>query len=187
MKGRYSIYVEGEYAFSLSDTALLDSRLVVGQELTKEDIGKYKELSNGDKLYNQVLRYAALRPRSRWELETYLQRKHSPAPLQEKILNKLSMLGYLNDTNFARSWVQSRRLLKPISLRRLRLELRQKHVADEIVDQVLAEEEVDERAALRELIERKQKQTKYQDRTKLMQYLARQGFNYGDIKDMLND
>jgi SOS response regulatory protein OraA/RecX len=47
-------------------------------------------------------------------------------------------------------------------------------------------DEGDEHNALREIIERKRKQTKYQDDLKLMQYLARQGFNYDDIKSELN-
>jgi SOS response regulatory protein OraA/RecX len=37
------------------------------------------------------------------------------------------------------------------------------------------------------VIERKRRQTKYQDDTKLMQYLARQGFGYDDIKSALQN
>jgi len=187
LKSRYSIYVDGKYAFSLSDTALLDSKLVVGQELTKDEVGKFKELSKEDKLYGQILRYTALRLRSRWELEVYMQRKDIPLPLQQQLLNKLSNLGILDDYKFAESWVRNRRLLKSSSRRRLSLELRQKHIPDEIIQQVLAEDETDEQAMLRELIARKRKQAKYQDDTKLMQYLARQGFSYNDIKFVLNE
>jgi SOS response regulatory protein OraA/RecX len=38
---------------------------------------------------------------------------------------------------------------------------------------------------LRQVVESKQKQSRYRDRTKLMQYLARKGFNYSDIKYVL--
>lgn len=187
LKSRYSVFVDDKYAFSLSDTALLDSKLVTGQELTKEEVGKWKEFSKEDKIYGLVLRYTALRPRSRWELEFYMQRKDMPPPLQQQILNKLSKLGLIDDYAFAESWVRNRRLLKSTSRRHLSLELRQKHISDEIISQVLAEDETDDRAALRELIERKRKQTRYQDDTKLMQYLARQGFGYDDIKTTISE
>lgn len=187
LKSRYSIFVDEKYAFSLSDTALLDSKLVPGQELTKDEVGKWKEYSKEDKIYGQVLRYTALRPRSAWELEFYMQRKDVPTPLQEQILNKLSDLGFIDDYKFAEIWVRNRRLLKSSSRRRLSLELRQKHISDEIIGQVLAEDETDEQAMLRDLIERKRKQVKYQDDTKLMQYLSRQGFSYGDIKQSLEE
>jgi len=187
LKGRYSIFVDEKYAFSLSDTALLDTKLFVGQDLSEKELKEYKELSADDKIYGLVLRYLAIRPRSKWEIETYLARKHSPPPLQEKILNKLSINGLIDDEAFARAWVDNRRLLKPISKRRLQLELKQKHVSNEIIGQVLAEDETDERSILKELVIRKRKQSKYQDNDKLMAYLSRQGFGYGDIKDTLTE
>lgn len=185
LKNRYSVFVDEKYAFSLSDTALLDSKLVSGQELTKEEVGKWKEFSKEDKIYGQVLRYSALRLRSRWELEFYMQRKDVPLPLQDQILNKLSKFGFIDDYKFAESWVRNRRLLKSSSRRRLSLELRQKHISDEIIGQVLEEDEADERSMLKDIIERKRKQVKYQDDTKLMQYLSRQGFSYDDIKSTI--
>ncbi len=185
--GRYSIFVDGKYSFSLSDTALLDSKLVSGQELTREELGKLKQLSDDDKLWSKILNYTALRPRSVWEVEQYLKRHHSPAPQVQEILNKLSKLDMLNDKAFAHSWVESRRLLKPTSRRKLELELKQKRIADEIIREVLAEDAPDERALLRELIAKKTKQAKFQDKTKLMQYLARQGFGYDDIKSVLSE
>jgi len=186
-QGRYSIFVEGKYSFSLSESALLESKLIIGQELTGEEVKRFKQLSGDDKLYNMALRYAVMRPRSTWEMESYLQRKKTTPLLSQQILSKLSNLGLLNDRSFAESWVQSRRLLKPVSRRRLQAELRAKRVPDDITQAVLAEDETDERDTLRELVERKRRQTKYQDQTKLMQYLARQGFSYDDIKNVLSE
>ena len=184
---RYSIFVEGKYSFSLSETALLQSGLARGQELTKEQVGEYKVLSADDKIYSQALRYAAMRNRSVWEMEQYLKRKNTAPPLVTDILNKLSKIGILSDETFARSWVANRRLLKPTSLRRLKQELRAKRVPDGIIEVTLQEDGTDELTTLQELIQKKRKQTKYQDNLKLMQYLARQGYNYGDIKSALNN
>lgn len=186
-QGRYSIFVEGKYSFSLSDVALLESKLVVGHDLTGAEVKKLQKLSGDDKLYNMALRYAAMRPRSTWEMESYLQRKKASPLLSQQILSKLSNLQLLDDEEFARSWVANRRLLKPVSRRRLQAELRQKRVPSEIADQVLSEDETDERVTLRNLVARKRKQSKYHDDLKLMQYLAHQGFNYDDIKVVLKD
>lgn len=185
--GRYSIFVDSKYAFSLSEGALIESKLAVGQELSSGEVGQFKKLSTEDKLYNNALHYTALRARSRWEIETYLTRKGSPAPLTKTILNKLSKIGLINDNTFAQTWIENRRLLKPTSRRRLIQELRAKHVAQEVIDRALAEDTTEEEQVLKELIERKRKQSKYQDKLKLMQYLARQGFNYDDIKSALNE
>ena len=184
---RYSIFVEGKYSFSLSDTALLESKLVNGQELTEREVQNFKKRSLDDKLYDRVLQYLALRPRSTWEIEQYLKRKQADPDVSQQIVNKLSDRGLVDDESFARSWVANRRLLKPISHRRLLQELRQKHVPNEITELVLAEDDTDEQTTLRELVVRKRKQSRYQDDLKLMQFLARQGFNYDDIKTVLHE
>ena len=185
-KGHYAIFVDGKYAFSLSEGALLKSKLAGGQELTREQLKEWKRRSSEDKMYGNALRYAALRPRSRWEMEQYLQRKAVSPALAEQILNKLSNVNLLNDTDFSRSWVANRRLLRPTSKRKLQQELRAKRVDDETIGRVLQEDGTDEQAALRQLVAKKRNLPKYRDDPlKLMQYLARQGFSYDDIKSEL--
>jgi regulatory protein len=185
-RGRYSIFLEGKYAFSLSDIALLDSRLVNGQELSQEEVTRLTQTSLDDKIYFAALSFLAIRLRTKWEVKTYLQRKKASPTLSESILSKLSNMNLIDDRKFAQSFVDNRRLLKPTSRRKLTLELRQKHVAADIIEAVLGTEQEAEHSALSELIARKRKQSRYQDNLKLMQYLAGQGFNYGDIKTALH-
>lgn len=182
---RYSVYVDGAYSFSLSEGALLTQGLASGQELDESQLEALKEASGSDKAYGNALRYAALRPRSDWELRSYLRRKKVDEPVADAILSRLRDLGMVDDLSFARSWLASRRLLKSTSKRRLRLELKQKHVSEDIILAVLAEDEVSERDTLRELV--RKKGPRYADRTKLMQYLVRQGFTYDDIKAVLEE
>jgi regulatory protein len=187
LKGRYSIYADGRYVFSFSESALLEQKLHIGQELSPEDVKRYKKLSADDKAYGLALAYVARRQRSEWELTDYFKRKGYDEALGEQILEKLRGFGFVNDKAFAESWVANRRALKSTSKRRLQQELRQKRVSDDVIEAVLAEDETDELALLKELIAKKRKQTKYQDDLKLMQYLARQGFSYDDIKAALSD
>ena len=185
-KDRYSIYVDEKYTFSLSETALLESRLASGQDLSPEQVKDFKQLSADDKIYGRALRYTAMRPRSRWEVQFYLERKQASPPLANSILNKLSIIGLLDDQKFAQAFVNDRRLLRPTSRRKITAELRKKRVPDEAIQKALGEDIKDERAALLHVIETKRRQAKYQDDLKLMQYLARQGFSYDDIKSALD-
>lgn len=182
---RYSIYVDGKYAFSLSEGGLIESRLASGQELDAEQLKSLKKAAGVDKAYYNALRYVAIRPRSQWEVETYLQRKEVDKDTADEIIRRLKNLNMLSDLEFARSWVASRRQLKSVSQRRLRLELMQKHVPEDVVAQVLGEDETDERQTLRDLVAKKRR--RYPDEQRLMQYLARQGFGYDDIKSVLSE
>ena len=185
--GRYSVFVDGEYSFSLSESALLESKINSGHELTAQQVSDFKQLSADDKIYNQTLRYIALRPRTKWEIEVYLKRKDASPTLLESTPNKLSNVGLLDDKKYAQSFVNDRRLLRPSSRRKIVNDLRKKHIPSGIIEEVVGSESEDEQSALKSIIERKRQQTKYQDDLKLMQYLARQGFNYGDIKDALKE
>ena len=182
--GRYSVFVDGKYAFSLSADALLHAGLVQGQELSQDELTGWKKASQDDKAYALTLAYIARRMRSEGELRDYFRRK-GLEDFGRTVLPKLRERGLVDDEEFAKRWVENRRLLKATSTKKLKLELRQKHIADDIVRRVLAEDETDERAVLKELVDRKRKQTRYQDDQKLIAYLARQGFNYDDIKSVL--
>jgi regulatory protein len=184
---RYSVYIDGKFSFALSETEFLKQGLYNGQELSAEALAALKDDSVRDKARYQALGLVARRMRSEWELRDYLKRKEYAPEVTEFVINWLAEYGYADDIKFADAWVRNRRLLKATSTRRLRQELKQKRVSNEIIDQVLEEDETDEKQVLRELVERKRRQTKYQDKVKLMQYLSRQGYDYGDIKDVVDE
>lgn len=186
--GRYSVFVDGAYVCSLGAEALLDEKLVQGQELHEADIQRLRQRSAEDKAYALTLAYVTRRMRSRGELLDYSRRKNYPDDLSKAILAKLERLGLLDDTEFARRWVDNRRRLKSTSTKKLRLELRQKSIAAEVIDKVLGEDaaETADAQALRELIAKKRRQSRYQDDQKLIAYLARQGFRYDAIKSALS-
>lgn len=184
---RYSVSVDGKYAFSLSESELLNTGIRINQEFTESGLEELRTRAVIDKAYDRALNLISRRPRSEWEIRDYLKRKEYDPEIAEQVIGKLNERGYINDENFARRWVESRRLLKATSKRRLSQELRQKRVSDEAIEKVLADDQTDEVEVLKQLVERKRKQTRYQDDMKLMQYLSRQGFSYDNIKQALGD
>jgi regulatory protein len=184
---RYSIYGDGKYLFSFSENELLSSGIKIGQELDESNLNELKGKAVLDKAYDRALNLISHRLRSEWELRDYLKRKDYDEDVQEATVSRLRDRGYINDAEFARRWVENRRLLKATSKRRLAQELRQKRISDEIINQTLEADETDELEVLKDLVDRKRKQTKYQDDLKLMQYLARQGFSYDLIKTALHN
>lgn len=184
--GRYSVFVDGKYCFGISESGLLYLKLKIGQELTKEEINSLKDVSFEDKIYNLALNLIVRRPRSVWEIKQYFKRKEIDQDLSNKLVERLIEKKWLDDHEFARKWIDSRKLLKPISQRKLIQELKLKRVSDQIIKSLLLSETIDEKPILSEIIKRKIKQSRYQDKTKLMAYLLRQGFNYADIKEVLS-
>lgn len=183
---RYSVYVDDTYSFSLSETALLESGISSGRELTDNELLDFKKLSQDDKIYGQALRYIAMRSHTTWEVQSYMERKGAPADLIEEVVIKLTDLGLLDDLKYAISFANDRRLLRSSSKRKITADLRAKRVSDSVIRQAVGSDQDEERQALGAMIVRKRRQTKYQDDQKLMQYLARQGYGYDDIKRALS-
>lgn len=209
-KDRYSVYVDEKYSFSLSDYQLVTAGLRVGKEYTQTELSELINESQFGKAYERTLNYVMIRPRSVREIRDYLTRTFLyPKPkmyinkkgerivtkkdvdklavqhMIERVLERLEEKGYSNDQKFAEAWVRSRQLTKKSSKRKLQQELQAKGVASDIIASVLSNESIDETENLKKMIEKKQKQSRYQDETKLKQYLLRQGFSYSDIKDAL--
>ncbi|HWZ66155.1 MAG TPA: RecX family transcriptional regulator [Patescibacteria group bacterium] len=182
---RVSIYLDEEYSFSLSKNQLLEFGLAIDQALDDQQLAVLKQLSDFGKLLDRTLRFVAMRPHSKREVIDYLKRKVTELDEQDKLVNYLVERGYINDVEFAKAWVRSRNQIKPTSHRRLLLELKQKGVDQKDIDMALGDEPHNEERALQELITKKRRQLRYQDSQKLMQYLARQGFGYEDIKSAL--
>ncbi len=183
---RVSVYVDEKYAFSLSYPQVLDQKIRVGLVVDEARIAELKHASDFGKAYERALMFVMLRPRSVREVQDYARRKKWTPEDAELIINKLIAKRYLSDSAFARSWVQSRALGNKTSARKMRMELKQKGVADEIIKEVLEASAYDELDALRALIAKKRKLARYKDDQKLMRYLAGQGFSFDDIKTALN-
>jgi regulatory protein len=187
-QNRFAVFIDGAYALSLSDRALLESKLVRGQEVDAKSVEQLKKLAAEDLLYDRTLQYVSLRLRSTWEVSQYLKRRQASPALISEILNKLSKISLIDDEQFAAAFVRERQRLHPSSRRKILFELKNKHVTDEVIEKVIKDSsEDDDTPALRTIITRKRKESRYRDDMKLMQYLSRQGFNYGDIKDALKD
>lgn len=185
-RGRYSVFVDDIFEFGISELGLIHTGIHIGQELSELDLIVLKNKAQTDKIYNLALGLIARRPRSKWELEDYLKRKDVIEPEAAEIISRLDSNGYINDEDFARRWVESRRLLKPISKRKLSLELRTKRIKDDVIKKILSEDETNELEVLKQEIARKRHQTRYQDNLKLMRYLSRQGYGYDLIKQALS-
>lgn len=181
----YSIFVDGRFAFSLGDLELSASPLRMGGEITASELEDWVKSSGLSQLRNRALRYLAIRPRSELELRQYLARKEAAAEETDGVVEWLKRYGYLDDADFARRWAEHRRRLGQRSDVRIRAELRQKGIEQELIDEALASQELDQAAALKELISKRRH--RYAEKEKLVQYLARQGFSWSQIKEALQE
>lgn len=182
--GFYNIYINNKYELSLSELDLASFQLKINQTLDEKKLEEIKRAQSRSKSYNFAVRYLALRPRSVKEVRDYLvMRKGFAAEDVQLSIDRLISEKYLDDNDFAQIWVRNRNLLSPKSHKVLRLELMKKGIDNSIIDSVLSTVDKDQQLEiLKGLVEKKLRQSKYQDKQKLTEYLSRQGFTYDLIK-----
>lgn len=184
--GRYNIFVDEKYSFSLDENQLLDLKLKIGSEISDEQLDELKGESEYSKAYARALELILIRPRSEKEMKDYAWRKKWDEELSDRVLGKLRDKAYLDDEKFAQFWLRARTGGKPRSKRKISAELAQKGVKREVSDKVLNGYDNDnEILALRKLVDKKR--SKYTNEQKFMAYLAGQGYRFDQIKEVLSE
>jgi regulatory protein len=185
-KERVNVYLDGEFAFGL---ALIEAlKLHKGQQLSDDDIARLKALDEIEVAHDRALNFLSYRPRSSEEVRRNLHQKEFAEQTIETVIERLTGAGLLDDAAFARYWVDNRERFEPRSRRALRYELRQKGVPDAAIQAAL--EDLDEEdAAYRAASARLRRYARADEETfrkGLGNFLARRGFGYGIVRDVLD-
>ena len=179
--GRYNIFVDGHYSFSLDEFQLVQYSLHSGQEIDETKLAELQAESDFGKNYIRAVDLISRRLRSEREIRDYARRKQWDRDNTERVIARLYDRGYLNDLVFAQAFVRSRQSSRKYSRRRIERDLVNKGISHRIIQQVLDEEAgmADDNDALTNLVAKKYH--RYDDINKLKAYLARAGFRYDDI------
>lgn len=184
-KERVNVFIDHKFAFGISLNAALG--LKKGQHLSDEAIAILKNDDAIEQAYQKSLHFLSFRARSEQEIRHYLQKKDADENTIAAVIDRLRQQHYLDDSDFARQWVESRTRSKPKGKRALRHELRQKGISDAAIEQ--ATSEIDEtnlawRAAQKARYRWKALDTSVR-RQKISAFLARRGFSYDVISDIV--
>jgi regulatory protein len=178
---RVNLYLDGDFAFGVA--RITAAWLNVGDELSDEKIAKLLAEDSREWAYQQAMLYLSYRARSEKEIRQNLLKHELPEDVIEETLERLRKAGLANDNDFARMWVENRNIFRPRSKKALAIELRQKGLNDEAIQDSLSE--VNEEALAYETGLKRATRFKGQEwsefRKKLSEFLARRGFSYSVI------
>lgn len=201
---RVNVFLDGHFVLSLDVNQVIDLGLKVRQSVTKERLSELQRASEFGKLYQRSLEWVLTRPHSVRETHDYLKRRQikrrqlnrqrareEKKPLAEfddalieMVIERLVEKKYVDDRKFAEFYVENRYLRKGISHKRLRMELKNKGIGQDMINQVFEQVPRNEDEEIKKVIAKKRK--KYND-FQLVGYLARQGFNFHNAKTAVEE
>lgn len=189
-KKRVNVYLDGKFAFGIDFDNLVKFKIKEGDFIDDLQVEAIIIASQIQKIWDKLLRFSALRPRSEKEIRDWFRRKKVPEVLRAKYLKKLKKLGFAGDIKFARFWVEQRLSFRPKPRIVLRQELRQKGVSEEIIKEVLSSFEVNELKQAKELIKKASRRWKglseVEFKNKATAFLLRRGYSLEVVKEALS-
>jgi len=185
-KKRVNVYLDGEYGFSLG--MLAAASLGRGDVLSDETIEELQRKDAANTAYDRTLNFLGYRPRSVWEVKRYLSDKGFPSQVIERVVDRLTEASLLDDLGFARYWVENRETFRPRGALLLRQELREKGVAEAVIDDVLTGMDEDA-SAHSAAVQWATRHTHLDDEAfqeKMFGFLRRRGFGYEVIRETVS-
>ena len=188
-KSRYKVFIEGQFAFTLYKGELSRYHIAEDNRIDEEVY---------DILRKRVIKRAKLRAmnllsdmgRTESQLRTKLKQGGYPDEAVEEAIRYVKSFGYINDAEYVRSFIDSRKEKK--SKKEIYAALKQKGVDSDIIEQVFEEMdygEEDSRQAIEALMRKRNynpDSADLKEKQKLMGYLMRKGFRYEDVNSVLN-
>lgn len=175
---RVNVFIDGAYAFAIPDTEA--ARLRIGQELDDTEIARLRQLGEDAKALDRALRLLGARPRSYDEVHSRLRQAGFGDDVCQRVLHRLQQQGYIDDAEFVQWWLQNRNQFRPSGRYALSAELRQKGIANELIQQALAAQDDNTLAlaAARQRAYRWRQLDKQHYQQKMLAFLQRRGFAY---------
>ncbi len=200
---RFNVFLDGKFAFGADENTLVNKRLVVGKQIEEKDLEKILFETEVGKLVDRIYNLLSRRSRSEKEIRDYFKIKNYKSRVKgkdetselvlEALISHLKQKNLINDQEFAKAWVESRRKNKQKGSNAIKGELTQKGIGKEIIEQVLSSELIvySESDLANQALVKKIKSFNNLDpltfRRKASQYLMRRGFDYSIVREVVEN
>lgn len=189
-KERVNIYIDEEYAFSISAELVYKENLKVKDKIDIEALKKLADEDNYLKCKNSALRTIEKTYKSEKELRDKLSLKGYEDHIIKRTINFLREYNLLDDTNYAKMYVKDR--AKSQGKKKIKYSLLQKGIDENVIEDELEKLDIDEiRVLVQDMalkkynILKKRENDDYKLSQKLYRFLMGKGYDYDLIKDVV--
>jgi len=175
---RFNIYIDD--AFALGVSAILAAKLRVGQTIENAEITALERDEAYETAHDKALSFLETRPRSANEVKQQLRKKKIEADVIDRVIERLTQAGLLDDKAFAKYWVENRETFRPRAGRALKYEMKRKGLSDTVIASALKGLSEDD-SAYRAGVARARRWYGLEHRDylqKMVGFLVRRGFAY---------
>jgi len=190
---RRSIFIDGQFAFTVSEGIFFQHNLEEGGELSDKQIKELTTADEFDKAKQAAVNLLSYRPRSIKEVSNRLVHKGWNQDLADRVTGELVDKGYLNDEEFAAIFARDKTKNKCLGPVALKSELIKTGVAEKIIEQTI--EAVYSKYPADELIQRLMKKRGIdlnvplvkKEKQRFINLLKRKGFTWDQMESVVRN
>ena len=190
---RRSIFIDGQFAFTVSEGIFFQHNLEEGGELSDKQIKELTTVDEFDKAKQAAVNLLSYRPRSIKEVSNRLVHKGWNKDLADRVTGELVDKGYLNDEEFAAIFARDKAKNKCLGPVALKSELIKTGVAQKIIEQTI--EAVYSKYPADELIQRLMKKRGIdldvplvkKEKQRFINLLKRKGFTWDQMESVVRN
>jgi len=193
-KDRVSVFVDGAFAFGISDEVAYAHGLSVGATVDATKLAVVDRSDQVDACKRLALRFLSYRMRSEQEVRRRLAKEGISPEIGTEVIAYLRDLNFLDDEAFAMAFARDAALGKKWGPHRIARKLREAGVGDDQIEAALKEvrNTLEDGEIVRVLAQKRWAQLARVDdprkrKKRLFDYLSRRGFDFDNIRKIVDE
>lgn len=188
-ENRVNIYIDGKFAFGTDLEIVYKYNLKKDMEVDEDYIENVLKAEEQNRANNYALKLLSYRWRTKKEIKDKMNTKGYDEDIISTTMSFLEDQNLIDDKRFAETYTEEKIRLKKFGSYRIKYELSQKGVSEDIINEVLDKYCNDEFDRAMELAQKKIKSYKNDEKNaiyrKLGGYLQRKGYSYECVSRIL--
>lgn len=191
-KDRSNVYIDNDYAFSLSNELVYKEGLKVNEKIDIERIKTIAKEDNYIKCKTTALRIVEKSYKSEKELVDKLILKGYDNESINKTINVLKEYNFINDENYVKMYVKDK--LKQVVKKKIKYDLAKKGISDKIIDEEIynIDSEYEKNTAYNLAIKKyntiaKREADRFKLSQKLYRFLLSKGYSYDIVSSVVKE
>lgn len=185
-----AIILDNNITFCLPKKRIELLELKEGKNITEETLNYILDTEIYAAARSAAVSFLAMKLRTAYEVSQKLSDMGYGEATIEKVIDNLKEINYIDDYNYACKYISEKSKLKPKSVKLLSMELKQKGITDDIINNTFENFELDEGEVALELLRKRfSKYTVFDEKMiqKMKTFLAGRGFSYSQISKAVTE
>lgn len=146
--GNYQVVLDNNKKLELNENVIVKYNLLYKKDIDEDLLNEIISENNKYGIYNKCIKYIGVRIRSINEIREYLKKNKIDLELSNKIIDKLVANKLLDDSMFAKAFINDKFNFTTMGPYRIKQELKKHKIDDDIIDKYIYdidEDKIDEK------------------------------------------